>query len=174
VDLSKASSLDDVAYLWSKFLISELIGRRERQEAAIAPYLFTFEKREGRPLLPITPSAALGTPPQVAEALKVMLPETFAYLVVVPGSPMASSTWETSDATMPSQEQAQIPLGIPEELIDRSRPHIWWFSAVFVSNTKQATFCAGFDGDTFTDIREVEGTYGGSFSSLGGLGAPEA
>lgn len=174
VDLSGAKSLDEIAYLWSKFILSELMARRERQEAAVAPYIFTFEKIEDQPQLPIMPSAELGMPPRADAATHAIRPETYAYLVLFPGMPIPVATWEGTDAPMPPQEQAAIPLGVPTEIIDFSRPQVWWLNAAFVSDTIQATFCAGFDGETFGELKEIEGTHGGSLSSLCGIGAPEA
>lgn len=174
VDLSKAKSLDEIAYLWAKFLLSELMARRERQEAALASCIFTFENVNNFVHVPTSPTAVLGTPPQKDKALACLEPETYAYLVLVPGVPVPKEAWEGAEAPMSSQEQAEIPLGVPSELIDLSRPHIWWLNAVFVSPSIQATFCAGFDGETFTELREVAGTHGGAFSSLAGIGLPEA
>jgi hypothetical protein len=172
--LSGAKSLDEIAYLWSKFILGELMARRERQEAALASYIFTFERIEDQPQLPIMPSAEIGLPPRADAATQAIRPETYAYLVLFPGIPMPAAAWDGPSPSMLPQERAEIPLGVPTELIDFSRPQIWWLNAVFVSDTIQATFCAGFDGETFGELKEIAGTHGGSLSSLCGIGAPEA
>lgn len=174
VDLSTARSLDEIAYLWSKFILTELMARRERQEAAIAPYIFTFEEANGQPQLPVMPSAEIGMPPQASRALQALRPETYAYLVLFPGVPIPAAAWEGPSPTMPQQQRAEIPLGVPSVAIDLTKPHVWWLNAAFVSRGIQATFCAGFDGETFSPLQEVAGTHGGCLSSLAGIGAPEA
>jgi len=174
VDLSQAKSVEEVAAIWSVFLLKELMERRERQEAAIPSCIFTFELAGNTPCLPVFPTKILTTPPDKLDAISGVSLDSFAYLAIVPGIPIPKADWDGDSPALTIQEQEQIPIGVPTELLQFDRSYVWWLTAVFVSKQVQTTYCAGFTGTQFSELKHVAGTHGGFLSSLGAWAYEEA
>ena len=92
--------------------------------------------------------------------------DCFAYMVFLPGDPIPQKKWE---GEYTPQQQSQILLGIPGKIIDVGE-YVFHLHGIFVANSIQKTFCAAFDGQKFAPLRVVNGVYGGTASSLGGVG----
>jgi len=163
-------SRDQEAAEWATGLLEETLKRRELRTQAIAPYLYPFTLgSDGVAQLPATPISA-GNPPDLERAiagLDALGDPMYAYLYLMPGIPTPAAEWRGPSFT--SGQRAAIPLGVPQEIIEKGDFDFYVFGA-FVSPTVKRTFCIPLKGDTFGKLRVLSGLYGGLFSSIHGIG----
>jgi hypothetical protein len=161
VDLSTASNPDEVALQWARFLIDSMVEDRESKTRPVLAALYVFEMDNGVPSLPTLPMLFLPEDETSAEVILGKHTEPYAYLAMTPGLPVPRAVWQGE-----GQGQAKKqPLGVPEEIIEKG-DFDWYLMAVFVSPSIKMTFCGGFDGDKFSQIKCIRGTYGGYLSDL--------
>lgn len=154
---------EEIALAWSKFLIDDLVERREARVRAITASIYIF-REEDVPLLPTLPEFFSPEDPASAKEALKRYPEAYAYLAVLPGLPLPKAEWVGDD----HQKAAQRILGIPPEIIDRGE-YPWYLMAVFVAPNQRMTFCGAFDGEKFRTIRPIYGSYGGYLTDLLGF-----
>lgn len=154
---------------WAEGLLKQTIERREQRVQAIAPYVYPFTTgSDGVAQYPTSPLLA-GNPPSEQAILRQLeeIDPLFAYLYLMPGVPTPPSVWQGPSFT--DQNRADIPLGVPSEIIEEGEFDFYLFGA-FVSPTLKRTFCIPLKGDTFGKLQVVSGLYGGVFSSLQSIG----
>lgn len=151
---------DDIALAWSRFLVEDLVERRENQTQAIHNAVYVFELREGVPQLPTLPELFSEESESPYEAIK-KYPDAYAYLAVLPGIPIPQGNWEKVTGLSPKKQL----LGIPTEMIDPG-DYIWYLMGIFHSKRQQMVFCGGFDGKKFSQVKTKYGSYGGVLSDL--------
>jgi hypothetical protein len=160
-NLSGLSHPDEIALAWSKFLLDDLIEKREARVQPIRAALYTFEMDGETPAVPTT--GVFFDPDELDsfEKLSSLCEPSYAYLAVLPGQPIPKGSWEGG----PAEERKRQPLGVPQEVIEEG-PSDWYLMAVFVSPTVSMTFCGRFYQDTFSIVKPIYGTYGGYLSNL--------
>ena len=175
VDLSPAESDDDVLLIWSRFLLQDLMARRERQEEAVtARILIYYKADDGTVILPTMVDAFLGHPASAQPALEVLTPDALGYLVILPTTPVPEAMWKGAAASISPQQVKEMPLRVPTEILPFDRPYTMWVSAALYTRTMERTFCTGFDGEKFSPLKEIEGAYGGALHHLHGIGILDA
>ena len=160
-NLSGLSHPDEIALAWSKFLLDDLIEKREARVQPVRASLYTFEMIDDTTAVPTTPILFDPDDESAYEKLVDSCKGAYAYLAVLPGQPIPKGSWESA----PSAEAKKQPLGVPQEVID-SGPSDWYLMAVFVSPSQKMTFCGKFYQDTFSIVKPIYGTYGGYLSDL--------
>ena len=161
---------DQEAADWATEILTQTIQRRESRTQAVAPYFYPFTMgKDGVEQLPTVPISA-GHPPSLPLVEKILskMDPLYAYLYLMPGEPTPPSVWQ--GPTFTDQDRAQLPLGIPREIIEDGEFDFYVFG-VFVSNSVSRTFCVPVSGDKFGKLRILSGTYGGIFSEVSGVGA---
>jgi len=160
-NLEGLSHPDDIALAWSRFLVEDLVERREQKTLPLFHGVYLFEMEDGVPLVPTVPEVF--SPDDFDAPVKLVKdrPNAFAYLAVMTGAPVPLAKW-TGETGLPAKKQL---LGIPSEIIEPGN-FIWYFMAVFYSRTKEMVFCGGFDGEKFSQVKCMYGSYGGILADL--------
>jgi hypothetical protein len=161
--LRENSSNDDLSLDWARFILSELVGRRERKEAAIRPNVFVFEADEGD--IPVLPTHGHDFDPEDPQSVRAILarhPTCYAYLISLPGQPIRAAAQKTPTGAVAT---ATAPIGVPETIIDPG-DFPFYLMAYLHSATVKMVFCGAFDGEKFNTVNCMEGCYGGTLSSL--------
>jgi hypothetical protein len=152
---------DDLALAWSRFLVEDLVERREQKTLPLFHGVYTFELDDGTPVVPTVPDIFefndFDAPFKIIESR----PQAYAYLAVMTGQPVPLTAW-TGETGLPAKKQL---LGIPTEIIEPGS-FTWYFMAVFYSRTKEMVFCGGFDGEKFSQVKCMYGSYGGILADL--------
>lgn len=158
--------LDWEALKMSSQILDGCIKRREARSAAVVASLIRFV-RTGEDSFSAVPSR-LSNDPTGKEISTHFLPEEdcFAYMVFLPGDPIPQKQWE---GEYTPQQQSQILLGIPGRIIEVG-DYVFHLHGIFVSNSVQITFCSGFDGRKFSEIKIAPGLFGGTATNLNGIG----
>jgi len=171
-DLSRATTKYEAALSWSRFLVNDLIEKRENRLQALAPLLYVFELAEdGNVTLPSI-GHQLSHPPG-AEQAKVILSaykDPFAYLVVLPGMPVPERVW--TGPTYSVKKRNEIPICIPGAMIDLGKFDFYLMGA-FISREDKRTFCSSFGNEKFGPVRESREVTGGALSNLCRIGGVE-
>ena len=171
VDLSLAKSEDEVLLIWARYLLGEVMRQRENQEEALTSRIYVFEKNDdGVSILPTRPDALLGLPSRPEPALAVLGEKAVGYLVMLPTAPIPEAAWAGLSPVLSKEQSAGIPLSVPTEILPFDKPYTLWLSAAFYSQTIERTFCAGLLDDKFSELKEIDGSFGGSLANLRGIG----
>lgn len=168
-DLSWAKTPDELAAAWSKYIIDELIHRRESGVSSIQAGVFPFGIQDGKVVLPAG-EMPIGHPPDPSMAtshLQIYQEGLYAYLVVVTGEPGVPGEW--AGPTYTDAQRAEIPIGVPGDLCEKG-DYEFYIIASLVCETYPVTWAVRFDGEKFGEIRVVKGTFGGSLIGLMGIG----
>jgi hypothetical protein len=160
VNLEGLTHPDDIALAWARFLVEDLVERREAKTQAIHNAIFVFELRQGIPQLPTLPEL-FDDESEPPHKIIEKFPDAYAYLAVLPGIPIPPSNWESSTG-LPAKRQL---LGIPMEMIEPG-DYVWYIMGIFHSKRQQMVFCGGFDGEKFSQVKTKYGSYGGVLSDL--------
>lgn len=161
--LRENSSNDELSLDWTRFLLSELVGRRERKEAAIRPLVFPFVAAEDG--VPVLPTHGFDFDPENPQTVRDVLSGhvgCFAYLIVLPGQPVRRAEQQTG---VGAAQTLKAPIGVPEPIIDTGE-FPFYLMAYLHSATVKMVFCGAFDGERFNTVNCMEGCYGGTLSSL--------
>jgi hypothetical protein len=168
-DLGWAQTPHEVAVAWSKFILDEMIERKEAGTPLYAS-VFPFTQGEGGIVLP-SGALPLGFPPdpKVAESHLRMYSDQglYAYLVVTLGIPEAPGEWLSPGVS--DKERAEIEIGVPGGLCEPG-PHEWYLVGSLVSPEQPYTWAARWDGEKFGPLRYVAGNFGGTLIGLLGIG----
>jgi hypothetical protein len=157
---------DEIGLAWSRFLIDDIVDQREAKTRPLLAAIFTFQIEDGIPALPTLPHLFLPEDLEAAKRITRRDPETYAYLVMLPGLPVPKAKWTQE----PSAAKGEQLLGMPQEIIEEGT-FPWYLMALYTSPTVKMSFCGAFDGEKFTKINCIHGSYGGSLSDLLGSDA---
>jgi hypothetical protein len=150
---------DDIALAWARFLIEDIVEQREAKTRPVRPGVFVFTLDGAVPELPTSP---LSFNPEDPASLDGILKDgAYAYLAVLPGLPVRRTEWSAQSV---SQAKRQM-LGLPPEVIEAGE-FPWYLMAVFYSPSQKMTFCGAFDGERFTEVKCIHGSYGGLLADL--------
>ena len=152
---------DDIALAWARFIVEDLVEKRESKTQAIPHGIYVFELRDGVPDLPTVPDLFDAEDPESPEKVICNYPDAYAYLAVMPGLPVALGDWE-KETGLPAKRQL---VGVPGEMIEPGT-YPWYLIGIFHSPRKQMVFCGAFDGERFSQVRSKYGSYGGILSDL--------
>ena len=185
-DMTGVKTIYEQAFRWSKFLIQDLIEKREAGEQGIrsSVYPFCTLSREGEGTKTILPTAGLplGHPPEggvLSDILEMFLEDheeedLFSYLVLITGMPDPPNQWrqEEEQALAAGQAAPCVPIAVPWEMCERfeDRPPVYYIIAALVCRERPVTFTAHFDGEEFGELRFAPGLFGGELVDALGMG----
>lgn len=158
-NLSGLTRPDEIALAWSRFLIDDIVEHREAKTRAVTPGVYVFTMDGDTPALPTIPESFDPEDPASLEFIHTS--GAYAYLSVMAGLPVPTSSWSGQS---PENAKRQM-LGVPPEVVEGGE-FPWYLMAVFYSPSMQMTFCGAFDGESFREIKCIHGSYGGVLSDL--------
>lgn len=161
ISLEGLKTPDEIAYAWSRFLIEDLIEKRNAGQQPIPTGVFVFELDDGIPTVPSLPTIFDPVDHEAPRRIIDNSPHAYAYLAVMTGLPVALGSW-AAETGLPARQQL---IGVPYNIIEAG-DFPFYLMAIFYSRSIEVVFCAPFDGKTFSKVQSMYGSYGGVLSDL--------
>lgn len=161
-NLLEAKTPSELALAWARFLLDDIIERREAKTQPLAPLAFLFMMDGEEVVFPTMPLHLESEPnPETLRAAVSSVENLLGYLVVLPGMPQRRTSWEAGEYTGTSS----FPIGIPDDLI-ADGPFSMYLTALFTTQEISMVFCGGFDGEAFDTVRCAYGSFGGTLANM--------
>jgi len=161
VDLSNCKTDAETCTVWSRYLLEEVIQRREDGVQAVRACVFLFFRTPSGALVlptaphcftePLSPTALLEMRDWLAGNDKTLVCALFITL----GETVEQKEGVQRELT--SSNAVRVPLGVPERMLPPSGLYL----VGVLDGIAGRTWIAPFDGESFGSLRDVQGVFGG-------------